>query len=65
VSTWVLIAVFLFEGRLDTQRIENIPTAIICEDMRGALSAPFDITTKDGKHSVVGVKGRCLEKKVK
>jgi len=65
MSTWILICVFLFDGRLESQRIENIPSAAICEDMRSVLSSPFEILNKEGKTNTVGVKGRCVEKRVK
>jgi hypothetical protein len=65
MSTWILIAVFLFDGRLDTQRIDNIPSAAVCEDLRFALSAPISIPIQGAKSAVVGVNGRCLEKRPK
>jgi hypothetical protein len=64
-STWALFVVFIYDGKIDTQQVRDIPTQQICIDMKETVSKPFVIEGKSGDRYTVGVAARCVERKGK
>jgi hypothetical protein len=64
-STWALFIVFLYDVKIDTQQVRDIPTQQICVDMKESVTKPFIIEGKGGDRYTVGTAARCVERKAK